>query len=87
MPEKITQKKKKTLDENSRKQKLKKDMKQWVLFTVSYVILSALVIGTAQVHFPEPVQVLGGLYADIAYAISMLIITLYLVITGIIFKK
>lgn len=85
MSTKITRKN--TQLSRDRKQKMKNDVKEWLLFTVIYIIIAAFVFGSARVHFPDPIQVFGYLYLDIGYAISMLFLTFYVVITGVIFKK
>jgi len=65
--------------------KRKRDVREWIVFTFIYVPIIAIIIGTTEYYFPDPIPLLWGLYIDWAKAITMVSIPLYLLIIGLIF--
>ena len=65
--------------------KRKRDVKEWVVFTFIYVPVIAIMIGTTEYYFPDPIPILWVLYIDLAKAMTMVSIPLYLLVIGLIF--
>lgn len=79
--EKITPKNYKTELSDKRK----RDVKEWIVFTFIYVPVIAIIIGTTEYYFPDPILLLWGLYINFAKAMTMVSIPLYLLVIGLIF--
>jgi len=70
-----------------RKEKFKKDLRQWAIFSFIYVPVMAIIAGTVSIYYPDPLPLIWGLYFDAGLAITSIAIPFYLALTGLIFVK